>query len=93
MSKFKETLEELNLTGYFADSIYTQTLMDMYDKSEPDKQAALDKHPLLLIEKLASHNSDFRNNITSIKKNLQFISWFLIISIVIVAVFTLAELS
>lgn len=81
MSKFKETLNELNLTGYFSDTYLVNSLKNQYDKSSLEKQAALDKHPLLIIKKLATHNVEHRDNINSIKSNLQFITWTLIINI------------
>ncbi|MEN8792850.1 MAG: hypothetical protein ABF294_00150 [Flavobacteriales bacterium] len=92
MSKFKETLNELLLTGYFADKHSAYSFLSKYDKSAPETQAALDKHPLLVIEKLAPHNAEYRDNISSIKKNLQFIAWMFIISIAIGVIAVIANL-
>ena len=89
MSKFQETLNELNLAGYFANQYRAQTLHHEYDHSTPEEQAALDKHPLLIIEKLETHNHDYRDNIVSIKSNLQFIAWTLIINISAGAIYLL----
>lgn len=82
MSNFKQTLNELYLTGYFADKWEARKLASQYDKSTPEKKAALDKHAIMVLEKQASHNMNFRANVTSIKNNLQFIAWLLIIGAV-----------
>lgn len=58
-----------------------------------NRKAAFDKHALLAIEKLTSHNQNQRDNIESIKKNLQFISWLFIISIVIGVIAIIVELA
>lgn len=83
MSNFKQTLNELYLAGYFRDRFAARNLASQYDKSTPEKKEALDKHAILILEKLASHNQTYRDNIRSIKNNLQFIAWLFIIGIVI----------
>ena len=92
MSKFKETLNELYLSGYFTDKYSANSLAIKYDKSTPEKQVALDKNSLLVIEKFATHNVNYRNNIKSIKNNLQFIAWLFIISFAIGVFLAIAEL-
>jgi|SaaInlStandDraft_1057018.scaffolds.fasta_scaffold226151_2 hypothetical protein len=87
MSKFKETLNELSLIGYFNDKYLVNSYSKQYDDSSPEKQAALDKHPLLILEKIALHNTNYRDNIKSIKSNLQFIAWVLIINISVAAMY------
>ena len=93
MSKFKETVIELSYTGYFSDKYLVNLVTNQYDKASPEKQAALDKHPLLIIKKLATHNVEYRDNINSIKKNLQFIAWTFIISISIGVIILIAEMA
>tara|TARA_B110000240_G_C13318487_1_gene376026 strand:+ start:623 stop:766 length:144 start_codon:yes stop_codon:yes gene_type:complete len=45
MSKFKETLDKLYFTGMIRDSEFEKnSRAQMYDKSSPQKQAALNKH-------------------------------------------------
>ena len=85
MSKYLETIEELKLAGYLTEkkkdnqrSIFELLLRD-YNKSTDKKKAALDKHALLVLGKLS--NQEYRENIKSIKKNLQFIAWVFIINI------------
>ena len=80
MSNFKQTLNELYITGFFTDRFSATSLANEYDKSGPEKKAALDKHALLTIEKFAAHNKNHRDNIRSIKNNLQFFFWYFIIS-------------
>jgi len=87
MSKFKETLDELYLTGYFSDIYLVNSLTSQYNKSSLEKQAALNKHALLVLEKIVY--SDYRDNIKSIKSNLQFIAWTLIINISAGAIYLL----
>ena len=79
MSKYKETISELQYTGYLNDKHLVRTLSSDYDKSTPEKKAALDKHPLLVLEKIS--NQEYVNNVKSIKKNLQFIVWLIIINL------------
>jgi len=87
MSKFKETLDELHLTGYFSDIYLVNSLTSQYNKSSLEKQAALNKHALLVLEKIV--HSDYRDNIKSIKSNLQFIAWTLIINVSAGAIYLL----
>ena len=89
MSNFKQTLNELYLTGFFADRFAARTLANQYDNSTPEKKAALDKHALLTIEKFAAHNQNYRDNIRSIKNNVQFLFWYTIL----VSVFFLIYIS
>ena len=91
MNNFKQTLNELYLSGYITDRFAATSLANEYDKSGPEKKAALDKHAILILEKLASHNQDYLNNISSIKKNLQFIAWLFIISIIICVIIGIVE--
>ena len=92
MSNFKQTLNELYLTGYIEDHAAANTFAKRYDNATAEKQAAYNKHALLIIEKIDSHNQNQLDNIESIKKNLQFISWLFIISIfaAVIYVFVLA---
>ena len=85
MSKYLETIEELKLAGYLTEdknkldrSMFELLLRD-YNKSTDKKKAALDKHALLVLEKLS--NQEYVNNVKSIKKNLQFIVWLIIINL------------
>lgn len=85
MSKYLETIEELKLAGYLTEkkkdnqrSIF-ELLPIIYNKSTDKKKAALDKHALLVLEKLS--NQEYVNNVKSIKKNLQFIVWLIIINL------------
>ena len=89
MSKYKETIEELAITGYLDEKEghyrslsgwgLIKDLLNQYDKSTDEKKAALDKHALLVLDKIG--NAEYRKNIKSIKKNLQFIAWIFIINI------------
>ena len=85
MSKYKETIEELFITGYLEDKVSVsrlgliKDLSTQYNNSTDEKKAALDKHALLVLGKLS--NQEYRKNIKSIKKNLQFIAWIFIINI------------
>ena len=85
MSKYKETIEELFITGYLEDKVSVsrlgliKDLSTQYNNSTDEKKAALDKHALLVLGKLS--NQEYRKNIKSIKKNLQFIAWVFIINI------------
>lgn len=90
MSKFKETLQELTIAGYFNDKILANSLMKQYDKSNDEKKAALDKHSLLVIEKFAPHNANYKDRIRSMKSNLQFIAWILIINIVVSVIISMS---
>lgn len=92
MSKFKQTLNELYLAGYINDARAANSFAKQYDNADAEKQAAYDKHALLIIEKLASHNQNQRNNIASIKKNLQFIAWLFIMSLVAAVLVGLDEM-
>lgn len=85
MSKYKETIEELFITGYLEDKVsdtrlgLMKDLSTQYNNSTDEKKAALDKHALLVLDKIG--NAEYRKNIKSIKKNLQFIAWVFIINI------------
>jgi hypothetical protein len=85
MSKYKETIEELFITGYLEDKVNAsrlglrRDLSTQYNNSTDEKKAALDKHALLVLDKIG--NAEYRKNIKSIKKNLQFIAWVFIINI------------
>ena len=85
MSKYKETIEELFITGYLEDKVSVsrlglmKDLSTQYNNSTDEKKAALDKHALLVLDKIG--NAEYRKNIKSIKKNLQFIAWVFIINI------------
>jgi hypothetical protein len=85
MSKYKETIEELFITGYLEDKVSVsrlglrRDLSTQYNNSTDEKKAALDKHALLVLDKIG--NAEYRKNIKSIKKNLQFIAWIFIINI------------
>jgi hypothetical protein len=85
MSKYKETIEELFITGYLEDKVSVsrlgliKDLSTQYNNSTDEKKAALDKHALLVLDKIG--NAEYRKNIKSIKKNLQFIAWIFIINI------------
>ena len=89
MSKYKETIEELFITGYLDEKEghyrslsglgLRRDLSTQYNNSTDEKKAALDKHALLVLGKLS--NQEYRKNIKSIKKNLQFIAWVFIINI------------
>ena len=85
MSKYKETIEELFITGYLEDKGSVsrlgliKDLSTQYNNSTDEKKAALDKHALLVLDKIG--NAEYRKNIKSIKKNLQFIAWVFIINI------------
>ena len=85
MSKYKETIEELFITGYLEDKVsdtrlgLMKDLSTQYNNSTDEKKAALDKHALLVLDKIS--NAEYRKNIKSIKKNLQFIAWVFIINI------------
>ena len=85
MSKYKETIEELFLTGYLEYKVsdtrlgLMKDLSTQYNNSTDKKKAALDKHALLVLDKIG--NAEYRKNIKSIKKNLQFIAWIFIINI------------
>tara|TARA_B110000261_G_C12972169_1_gene312932 strand:- start:105 stop:398 length:294 start_codon:yes stop_codon:yes gene_type:complete len=85
MSKYKETIEELFITGYLEDKGsesgwgLIKDLSTQYDKCNDETKAALDKHTLLVLDKIG--NAEYRKNIKSIKKNLQFIAWIFIINI------------
>lgn len=91
MSNFKQTLNELYLAGHITDRFAASSLGNQYDKSIPEKKVALDKHAILILEKFASDNQDYLNNISSIKKNVQFIAWMFIISIVILVMVGIVE--
>ena len=91
MNNFKQSLNELYLSGYITDRFSAKNLSNQYDKSTPEKKAALDKHAILILEKFASHNEEYRDNIKSIKNNLQFIAWLFIISIVICVIVAIVE--
>ena len=85
MSKYLETIEELKLAGYLTEkkkdnqrSIFELLLRD-YNKSTDKRKGALDKHAMLVLEKLS--NQEYVNNVKSIKKNLQFIVWLIIINL------------
>ena len=85
MSKYKETIEELFITGYLEDKVSVsrlgliKDLSTQYNNSTDEKKAALDKHALLVLDKIG--NAEYRKNIKSIKKNLQFIVWLIIINL------------
>ena len=85
MSKYKETIEELFITGYLEDKVsdsrlgLIKDLSTQYNNSTDETKAALDKHALLVLDKIG--NAEYRKNIKSIKKNLQFIAWIFIINI------------
>ena len=85
MSKYKETIEELFITGYLEDKVsdtrlgLMKDLSTQYNNSTDEKKAALDKHALLVLDKIG--NAEYRKNIKSIKKNLQFIAWLIIINL------------
>ena len=85
MSKYKETIEELFITGYLEDKVSVsrlgliKDLSTQYNNSTDEKKAALDKHALLVLDKIG--NAEYRKNIKSIKKNLQFIAWVFIINL------------
>ena len=85
MSKYKETIEELFITGYLEDKVSVsrlgliKDLSTQYNNSTDEKKAALDKHALLVLDKIG--NAEYRKNIKSIKKNPQFIAWIFIINI------------
>ena len=85
MSKYKETIEELFITGYLDEKVSVsrlgliKDLSTQYNNSTDEKKAALDKHALLVLDKIG--NAEYRKNIKSIKKNLQFIAWIFIINI------------
>ena len=97
MSKYKETIEELFITGYLEDKVSVsrlgliKDLSTQYNNSTDEKKAALDKHALLVLDKIG--NAEYRKNINSIKKNLQFIAWTFIISISIGVITLIAEMA
>ena len=97
MSKYKETIEELFITGYLEDKVSVsrlglrRDLSTQYNNSNDEKKAALDKHALLVLDKIG--NAEYRKNINSIKKNLQFIAWTFIISISIGVIILIAEMA
>ena len=68
MSKFKETLDELYLTGYFSDIYLVNSLTSQYNKSSLEKQAALNKHALLVLDDIV--HSKYKENISSINNIL-----------------------
>ena len=85
MSNYLDTVQEFELTGILKrdtdrvgrDSI--EALMNIYKEAPDDKKAALDKHALEVLNRKANEINN--KNIKSIKKNLQFIAWILIINI------------
>jgi hypothetical protein len=85
MSKYLETIEELKLAGYLTedknklDRSMFELLRGGYNKSTDKRKGALDKHAMLVLEKLS--NQEYVNNVKSIKKNLQFIVWLIIINL------------
>lgn len=87
MSNFKQYISDLNKVGYLGKSS-CENLIEKYNKSTDEYKEAYDRMPKLVVEKYL-RNRDYNKvipmeeNIKSLKNNVQFMAWLLILTIIV----------
>lgn len=81
MGVFLRALEEYEAIGVISVSQLAY-YRDKYENLDNESQVLYDKYKDLILEKVLQKNSDLNTKVSSIKSNVQFLAWVIIVNLI-----------